>query len=1020
GNAWSAPNKIAVFPTADMLSNVQVIDLLGTGTACLVWSTPLPWEAAPALRYVDLMGGTKPHLLTLVRNNLGAETRITYAPSTQFYTADKIAGTPWITRLPFPVQVVERVEAFDWIGRNRLVTRYEYHHGYFDGYEREFRGFGRVDQWDTEEYRTDTAFPEGEALNWNAESWTPPMLTRTWFHTGAFEEALAVSQKYANEYWIEPALRSLQSPPMVLPNTVIPPGVNPFEMREAYRSLKGQMLRKEIYAEDDSFLAENPYSVTEQDFTIEFLQPMGVNGHAVFFSHARETVTFQYERNPSDPRVTHDLTLEVDSFGNVLRSVSVSYPRRSGYAPPEPTLSASTQSMLAYDQGRLHILSTRNQFTNAIDASDSYRKPAPQATIAAELTGITPAASAPGVTNLFGFDELDTIWQTVWDGAHDIPYESIPASDVDGSGTPASTPTRRIVRQSVTLYRSDDLTALLSPGVLQSLALPGDSYRAALTPGILSNVFGALVSSATLSEGAYVQLAGETAWWMPTSRLYYSAGDSDTPAQELAAAQANFYLPRRAIDPFGNITRISYDGYDLLAATSTDAVGNVTSALNDYRVLQPVQVTDANANRAQVTFDLLGMVVGTAVMGKATENLGDSFVGFVPDLDDATILAHMSDPLTAPAAILASATTRIVYDFTAFYRTGSAPPAVYTLARETHVSDLTEGQVTLYQHKFSYSDGFAREIQKKGQAAPGPLTDGGPVVTPRWVGSGWTIFNNKGKPVRKYEPFFSATNAFEFAAINGVSSVLFYDPPGRLLATLHPDKSWEKTVFDGWQRELWDGNDTVLISDPRTDPDVGDHFLRLLGTSPFVSWHDLRIGGTYGATPDDQAAQKDAAQKTEAHAATPTVEHFDALGHTCLTIGDNGGGVRYPSRMALDCEGKTLAVFDGLGRRAIEKVFRAPQYVAATDMAGNAVYQNGMDGGARRTLVSVAGNPIRTWDARGNAFRDLYDAAHRPTHRYVSTNGAPEILIERLVYGEGSRRRISAAGYSVSTTAAAA
>jgi len=89
-------------------------------------------------------------------------------------------------------------------------------------------------------------------------------------------------------------------------------------------------------------------------------------------------------------------------------------------------------------------------------------------------------------------------------------------------------------------------------------------------------------------------------------------------------------------------------------------------------------------------------------------------------------------------------------------------------------------------------------------------------------------------------------------------------------------------------------------------------------------------------------------------------------------------------------------------------------------MAGNAVYQNGMDGGARRTLVSVAGNPIRTWDARGNAFRDLYDAAHRPTHRYVSTNGAPEILIERLVYGEGSRRRISAAGYSVSTTAAAA
>ena len=61
-----------------------------------------------------------------------------------------------MTRLPFPVQVVERVEAIDWIGRSRLVTRYAYHHGYYDAYEREFRGFGMVEQWDTEEFRADT------------------------------------------------------------------------------------------------------------------------------------------------------------------------------------------------------------------------------------------------------------------------------------------------------------------------------------------------------------------------------------------------------------------------------------------------------------------------------------------------------------------------------------------------------------------------------------------------------------------------------------------------------------------------------------------------------------------------------------------------------------------------------------------------------------------------------------------------------------------------------------------------
>ena len=40
------------------------------------------------------MGGQKPHLLIGVRNNLGAETRVTYAPSTRFYLPTKPPGIP--------------------------------------------------------------------------------------------------------------------------------------------------------------------------------------------------------------------------------------------------------------------------------------------------------------------------------------------------------------------------------------------------------------------------------------------------------------------------------------------------------------------------------------------------------------------------------------------------------------------------------------------------------------------------------------------------------------------------------------------------------------------------------------------------------------------------------------------------------------------------------------------------------------------------------------------------------------
>ena len=61
-------------------------------------------------RIVDLMGGRKPHLLVRSANNMGAETVVQYAQSTKFYLADKLAGKPWITKLPFPVHVVERVE----------------------------------------------------------------------------------------------------------------------------------------------------------------------------------------------------------------------------------------------------------------------------------------------------------------------------------------------------------------------------------------------------------------------------------------------------------------------------------------------------------------------------------------------------------------------------------------------------------------------------------------------------------------------------------------------------------------------------------------------------------------------------------------------------------------------------------------------------------------------------------------------------------------------------------------------
>ncbi|UCE75905.1 MAG: hypothetical protein JSU62_08450, partial [Gammaproteobacteria bacterium] len=133
GNRWADAEKLESFPHIDNLSSVMAVDLLSNGTAYLVWSSPLPGHVHKPMRYIDLMGGQKPHLLIKTVNNLGAETHIHYVPSTKFYLADKEAGKPWSSRIPFPVHVIERVESYDRISRNRFVTQYAYHHGYFDG-----------------------------------------------------------------------------------------------------------------------------------------------------------------------------------------------------------------------------------------------------------------------------------------------------------------------------------------------------------------------------------------------------------------------------------------------------------------------------------------------------------------------------------------------------------------------------------------------------------------------------------------------------------------------------------------------------------------------------------------------------------------------------------------------------------------------------------------------------------------------------------------------------------------------
>ena len=199
---------------------------------------------------------------------------------------------------------------------------------------------------------------------------------------------------------------------------------------------------------------------------------------------------------------------------------------------------------------------------------------------------------------------------------------------------------------------------------------------------------------------------------------------------------------------------------------------------------------------------------------------------------------------------------------------------------------------------------------KRFRLVPGPLVEGGSTVDPRWVGSGWKIFNNKGKPVREYEPFFDDTHVFKFGVAVGVSPILFYDPVGRVVATLHPDQSWEKVIFDPWHEEVWDVNDTALIADPSVDSDVGSFFQRIPSADYLPTWYAQRSGGLLGIE------EQDAATKTAAHANTPTFVFLDSLARKFLTVIDNASSGKITTRDDFDIQNNLRSVTDGLQRQA--------------------------------------------------------------------------------------------------------
>ena len=295
GNAWSETFTIYGTPAFHDYAAITPADMLGNGCTGLLYSDE--YRRGPSnYRFLDFTGGVKPHLLVEMSNNMGSTTRVRYQPSTYFYLQDlKLhPRRNWVSTLPFPVQCIEKVEHLDQLSGNVLATRYAYHHGYYDGQEREFRGFACVEQWDTE--RIDL-FKPGEAGATGFSNLEPghlvtPSYIKTWYHTGAMpndpesgtsrELPLDIHELFRADYYRGgQQLFSISSSKLdLLPNRGA--------VREAYRALRGTLLRQEVYAQGSTI----PYTVQESAMRVKQLQPKNSSPHAVFQSLPLETLHF--------------------------------------------------------------------------------------------------------------------------------------------------------------------------------------------------------------------------------------------------------------------------------------------------------------------------------------------------------------------------------------------------------------------------------------------------------------------------------------------------------------------------------------------------------------------------------------------------------------------------------------------------------------------------------------------------------------------------------------------------------
>ncbi|VFS15010.1 Mono(ADP-ribosyl)transferase SpvB [Enterobacter cancerogenus] len=776
GNHFAEPFSISLPEGVhyDRTCSLQLADIQGLGVASLVLTVPHPVPA----HWVCHLTENKPWLLKGTNNHMGARCALTYRSSAQFWLDEKAdaaaEGKPApFCYLPFALHVLCRTDAIDEITANHLSSTVRYRHGVWDGREREFRGFGFVEVSDTDVL----------AGTGSAGGISMPAISRNWYATGL----PVVDDSLKTEYWAGDE----QAFPGYLPRFTTGSGDNeqaftPDDKTEYWlrRSLKGMPLRTELYGGDGSMQAGIPYSVSESRLQARLVESRG--NYPVINPVTVESRNYSYERISCDPQCSQQVLLNRDEYGQPLRQVSISYPRRAQPAQnPYPDTLPGTLFASSYDEQQqiLRLSLTRNAWHTVFEPDSGIW-----------ITGLADATRS----DIFTLAEIT------------VPAEGFMLEDLLAAESPLASPSLFGGQQRTWYLDAQGDVTTCNPAFPPRVAF---SEKAVLDEGIVASLTTDL-TPVRLEQAGYTQSSylfadaydvSKTLWTVRSGYVTY-------------ASAAHFFLPVAGRDTLltGEVS-LSRDTHDCVVTRTTDAAGLTASAEYDWRFMSPVRVVDVNDNIQSITLDALGRVITSTFRGKENgENAGYSDSLFTP-------------PLTVAEAITLSAPLPVhqcmVYATDSWQeeQTDRLPPHVAILTTDRYDNDPQQ-QI---RQQVTFSDGFGRVLQTSVRHAPGEAwqrgedgslitgPDDGPAVVEtsfRWAVSGRTEYDNKGQAVRTYQPYF--LDSWKYVSDDSARQDLYadthyYDPLGREWQT-RTAKGWlRRVVYTSWFVVSEDENDTA-------------------------------------------------------------------------------------------------------------------------------------------------------------------------------------------------------------------